>query len=105
VRAGKLDRIIQIKTGAADISRSGKLSMTWTLVATMRAQLIQNTTDDVTGQGGSQTQKTVTFRIRWLDGVTLEQRVTYEGQEFEIKEVKELGRRRGLDLKCVRLGA
>lgn len=105
MRAGNLDRTIVITQCAPDIDRNGTMSMTWTVVATMRAQLLQNATDDMIGDGGSQTQKTVVFRTRWLDDVTLERRVTYVGQEFEIKEIKELGRRRGLDLKCVRLGA
>jgi len=40
--------------------------------------------------------------MRWLDGVTTEHRIVYEGDAFDIKETKELGRRRGLDVRCVK---
>ncbi|MGY4499400.1 hypothetical protein ACVWYH_003331 [Bradyrhizobium sp. GM24.11] len=45
-----------------------------------------------------------TFRTRWLDGVTLENRVTYDGQQYQITQIKELGRRRGLDLTVEKVG-
>ena len=51
---------------------------------TMRAQLLQNATDDREGARGKTTDAVLTFRMRWLDGVSLENRVTYQGQQYEI---------------------
>jgi hypothetical protein len=61
----------------------------WTTFATMRAQLLQIATDNTEGARGNVTDKLVTFRTRWLDGVTLENRVVYNGQTYWIKNIKE----------------
>jgi hypothetical protein len=50
------------------------------------------------------TDNVITFRMRWIDGVTLENRVTYEGNQFKIMSIKEIGRRVGLDITCERVG-
>lgn len=104
MRAGNLDRVIEIQQPTAAISEAGTPNDSWTPFATVRAQLLQFNTDDrETARGGS-TEQSVTFRIRWLDGVTLDHRVTYEGRAFTIKTIKELGRRAGLDVICERVG-
>jgi hypothetical protein len=42
--------------------------------------------------------------MRWIDGVTLENRVCYQDQAFKIMTIKEIGRRVGLDIVCERVG-
>jgi hypothetical protein len=41
------------------------------------------------------------FRVRYVAGVKLDDRLTYEGATFDVKELKEIGRRRGLEIRCV----
>jgi head-tail adaptor len=48
------------------------------------------------------TDTEITFRTRWL--VTLENRVTYQDQPFEIIRSKDISRRIGLDITCERVG-
>lgn len=105
MRAGNLDRVIQIlgRTMASP-DLYGAVVPTWATVATLRAQLLQHATDDKEGQRGHTTDVVRTFRMRWLDGVSLENRVTYEGQQYQIVSIKELGRRRGLDLTVEKVG-
>jgi head-tail adaptor len=43
-------------------------------------------------------ERRVVFRIRWLAGVSALHRVVYEGRAHNITEVRELGRRGGLEL-------
>ncbi|SFK04703.1 phage head closure protein [Bradyrhizobium sp. Gha] len=104
MRGGNLDRVIEIQRRGTGLDLYGTPVETWTTVATMRAQLLKNGTDTQEGQRGETTNAVLTFRTRYLDGVTPESRLTYQGQQFEIIGISELGRRRGLDLVCRRVG-
>jgi hypothetical protein len=44
------------------------------------------------------------FRMRWMDGLTLDNRVSYQAQAFVIQQIEEIGRRIGLDIVCERVG-
>lgn len=48
-------------------------------------------------EGGRQP---VTFRIRYRSGVSIEDRVLYDGQAYDITSTSEIGRRHMLDLHC-----
>ena len=102
MRAGSLDRVITIQRFSSAIDDFGTPVQTWTDVATVRAQLIQSSTQEYI-RGGAVDQTVAVFRMWWLDGVTTADRVVSDGQNFNIKETKELGRRNGLELRCERL--
>lgn len=104
MRAGNLDRLIEIQRRGTGLDLYGTPVETWTTFATMRAQLLKNATDTREGQRGETTNAVLTFRMRYLDGVTLENHVSYQGQQFEIIGISEIGRRVGLDLTCERVG-
>lgn len=104
MRAGNLDRVIQIERESTALDIYGAPIRVWTAFATMRAQVLQFATDDREGARGNTTDTTITFRMRWLDGVTLEHRVSYQGHAFTIRHIKEIGRRVGLDVTCERVG-
>jgi SPP1 family predicted phage head-tail adaptor len=104
MRAGNLDRVIQIQRPTTGLDLYGTPIETWTLVATVRAQKLENAIANREGERGDTTDNTITFRIYWIDGVTLENRITYEGQQFKIVSIKEIGRHVGLDLTCGRVG-
>ncbi|MBB4373314.1 SPP1 family predicted phage head-tail adaptor [Bradyrhizobium sp. cir1] len=104
MRAGNLDRIVEIQRRTTGLDLYGTPVETWTTFATMRAQLLKNATDGREGARGHTTDAVLTFRTRYLDGVTLENRLTYQGQQFEIIGVSEIGRRVGLDITCRRAG-
>lgn len=100
MRAGSLDRTIIVQRPTTTLDPYGVPATTWTTVATMRAQLRTYSKDD----RDNTTDKTLTFRCRWLDGVTLENHVSYQGEAFTIRKIVEIGRRVGLDLTCERVG-
>lgn len=104
MRAGNLDRLIRIEQRTTVLDEWGKPVDIWALVATMRAQKLENAISDREGTRGDTTDNVITFRMRWLDGVTLDNRVIYEGQPFKIMTIKEIGRRVGLDVTCERVG-
>ena len=104
MRAGNLDRVIQIEQSSTALDAYGVVVTTWTLFATMRAQKLENATDNRESDRGDTTDTTITFRMHWIDGVTLDNRVSFEGQNFKITRLKEIGRRVGLDVVCERVG-
>lgn len=105
MRAGNLDRVILIqRLIMASPDLYGALVPTWSTVATMRTQKLENAIVNREGERGGTTDSTITFRMRWLALVTLEDRVSYEGQQYQITRIVELGRRAGLDLVCERVG-
>ncbi|CUX15388.1 MULTISPECIES: phage head closure protein [Agrobacterium] len=101
MRSGKLDRSITIQSFTSVPNEYGTPVSTWTDVATVRAQLIQSSTEEFL-TGGASDETVVIFRTRFLSGVTGASRVLYQGGEFNIREVKEIGRRKGLELRCDR---
>lgn len=100
MRAGKLDRVITIQRFTNTVADDGAPVQTWTDVATVRAQLVQSSTDEYIAGRGAADKAVVIFRIRWLDGITNADRVSYEGTIFNLKETKEIGRRKGLELRA-----
>ncbi len=101
MRAGQLDRTIAIQGSVASPPNAfGEVIFTWTTIATVRAQIVQQSTEEFLRSYGTTDALAVIFRIRWLDGVTVEHRVEYEGKTLNIRETKEIGRRKGLELRC-----
>jgi SPP1 family predicted phage head-tail adaptor len=102
MRAGALDRIIiierQLGTGLDDAGTP--VSVGWMPFVTSRAQLIEASTDEyLRGYGEGENGKAI-FRLRWVDGVTADMRVIWEGRTLNIREIKQIGRNRGLELRC-----
>jgi head-tail adaptor len=104
MRAGSLDRVIEIQRPTTGMDIYGTPMRTWALFATMRAQKLENATDNRESDRGDTTDTIITFRMHWIDGVTLDNRVSFEGQAFKITRLKEIGRRVGLDVVCERVG-
>ena len=101
MRAGKLDRMITIERKAETVTASGAVAATWIDIATVRAEVVQQTaTEFLTGFGESE-NGTVIFRIRYLPGISTTDRVHFDGTLYDLKEITEIGRRRGLELRAV----
>ena len=105
MRAGNLDKVILIQRQSTGLDLYGVPIPVWTTIATIRAQLLTPmTTHDNEGARGHVTDATVTFRMRWIAGIGLENRISYDGRTFTIRQIIEIGRRVGLDLMCDRVG-
>jgi SPP1 family predicted phage head-tail adaptor len=105
MRAGQLKETIILQRATTTVDASGTPLETWAELATIRAQVIQSTTEEFMRGWGSSTEAATIFRIRWRDGITLADRVSFKGRNFDLKEIRELGRRAGLDLRCLATGA
>jgi SPP1 family predicted phage head-tail adaptor len=104
MRAGKLDREIIIETVTTTIDDAGTPVETWAPLATLRAALQDNASDETHNEQGDTTRQLVTFETRYVPGITVAARILYQGEPYNLLQVRELGRGRGLELKAVRLG-
>ncbi|MYZ46458.1 head-tail adaptor protein [Propylenella binzhouense] len=96
IRAGKLDRLVIIERATVAIDGYGREASTWTTIATLRAEIVDGATAD---DGESRT----TFRTRFASIVPTD-RLIYAGEARNIVEVRELGRRRGLEITTTTKG-
>ncbi|MHA7882585.1 phage head closure protein [Nitratireductor rhodophyticola] len=101
MRAGKLDRIISIERSTETVTPAGGVVTAWANFATVRAQIVtQSTAEFFTGYGEAESG-TIVFRIRYLAGITTADRIAYDGTTYDLTEIVEIGRRRGLELRAV----
>ena len=101
MRAGKLDRTITIERKTETVSPTGAVVAAWLNIATVRAEIVtQSASEFLTGFGEAESG-TIAFRIRYLADITTADRVSYAGTIYNLKEVAEIGRRSGLELRAV----
>ncbi|MDY8111163.1 phage head closure protein [Fulvimarina sp. 2208YS6-2-32] len=100
MKAGKLDRKIALEREVETVDRYGTPSSVWTPIATVAAQRVTASTDEFLAASGERTETAMVFRVRYRTDVRLSDRVTFEGTAFNMIEIKELGRREGLELRC-----
>lgn len=100
MRAGKLNRVIFIEREVATTNNAGYSASAWTLVGTVRAELVQTAiTETPTGYGEAGEIGT-TFRTRYFNGLTTADRIRYLGRHYNVKSIAELGIRAGLEIKA-----
>lgn len=101
MQAGKLAHKITLQRETETIAATGSPVKVWTTIGTVRAEVVQMTsTEFLTGYGQAE-NGTIIFRIRYRPGITTADRVRYAGQVYDLKEVTEIGRKRGLELRGV----
>lgn len=101
MRAGNLDRVITIqRVTEGPPNDYGTPSEAWADLYTIRAQQVQASTEEFIRGFGASDKTVAIFRTWWIDGITTADRIVYGAQTFNLKEVKELGRRAGLELRC-----
>lgn len=103
MKSGRLIETIQIESIAEGVNQYGTPEAIWMPRATVRAERIDQTTEEFMRSYGASDEEAVIFRIRFVDGITNADRVTWNGEPFNIRQVTPIGRRKGLDLRCTRL--
>lgn len=100
MRTGNLDRRITlqayVRTG---VSPAGTETFEWQDVGTYRAELVQSTTAEYLRGYGEGASDTLIFRMHFK-AISTDQRVSFAGTTYNIREVKEIGRRQGVELRC-----
>lgn len=99
IAAGKLDRSIRIERAHREPGYAGAETIVWTSVATVPAELMQAETIETAEARGIRAIDALTFRLRFV-ALSSDDRLIYDGQPFNIVRVRELGRRRALEITC-----
>lgn len=101
--AGTLSHVITIERETQTRTPSRGTASAWTEIATTRAEVVKSSAADfLTGFGTAQ-QGTVIFRIRWREGLSIADRIVFNGRAHQIKEIADIGRRVGLEIRAVAL--
>ena len=104
MRAGDMDRRVTIQERHIVYDSYGAPQETWADLATVWAEVRQEGGREFFSTPGVQSERKVIFRMRWMDGITVLHQVLYAGREHNIHQVRELGRRNGLELHTVTTG-
>ena len=106
MRSGKLDAVILVRRPGepVDDGAGNFIPGETTTIATLRAQVIQASTEEFIRAWGASSESVLIFRTRHLDGVLLSDLIRYDGDDYNLKEIKPIGRWRGLELRCYRSG-
>ena len=105
MRAGKLTDLIVIERRGETVDLYGTVVEGWTTIATLRAQIVQASTEEFLKSAGTEAETAIIFRVRYREGIQPEDRILdRHGKAFDIKAIRELGRREGLDLRSTAAG-
>jgi head-tail adaptor len=102
MKSGKLREAIAIQRATTSINDAGTPADTWSIIARLRAEKVEQSTAEAIRAFGASDEELVIFRARFFEGVTTADRVLWNGQTFNIKQIAPLGQRAGLELRCVR---
>ena len=108
MRAGALDRLITITSAAntyGDPDEYGVVPKLSAQPVPIRAELLEAQADDSEHASGRLTKSFLSFRLRFLENVRPGDKLTYDGRDFEIRTVKEIGRRKSLELVAAETSA
>lgn len=103
MRIGKLDRRVTLLSQHRARDGFGGTTEDFTPLAEVWAQVIHDRGGEMSrvNDAQRQAQAAVTFRIRWRDDLSTVMRVRWEGADYDVKAVMEIGRRAGADLQAV----
>lgn len=69
----------------------------------MRAERFDQSTTECIRSFGASDEELVIFKAGFFEGIGNVDRVIWQGQAFNIKQVTPIGRRKGTELRCVRI--
>lgn len=100
MKSGKLVHVIEIQRGSATVNAAGTPTTTWVKLATLRAELVERSTEEFLRNAGETTETTIVFRTRFLSGVLDSDQVSFDGGIYDIGELVTIGRNKGLEIRC-----
>lgn len=107
MRIGSLDRRIAIQRQSVTQAADGEEVVTWQDVATVWARKIENRGSERFTAQQFVGHAVRTFRFRWsttVSEITDKHRIVFDGRNFNITDVREIGRREGIEVDCWALG-
>lgn len=99
IEARKLDRLVLIQRRSRSINEAGAEATSWLTIAEAYAQRLEAGSRELTRAYGQVEEGQAVWRIRFVEGVTTSHRLLVDEGALDIVEVRELGRRVGLELR------
>lgn len=103
MRAGRLTEKITIERESHTVNEYGTPVSTWRTLVTLRAERVDQSTTEYIRNYGASDEDVAVLRARFCEGITNADRLIWGGQPYNIKQIVPIGRRRGLELRCVRI--
>ena len=101
MKAGDLRHEITVQGVTSTLDATGKRTDVWTDKAVCKASMSDVSNKDYYIANAYDGQETVTFTIRWREGITAGDRVLHGSDTYTVREVNHLGYRRDwMMLKC-----
>ena len=102
MRSGALDRVIKIRKVVENLATPNAYGVlpkgSGTNTGVHRAELLDTSSENVAQGNITVTKDVVSFRLRWVPNVVAGDRLTYKEKEYDIRLVKEIGRRKSIEL-------
>ena len=98
MRGGYLQREIVIQRKTTTTDAIGHPVPTWKKHLALRAGVTAASGNEVLRAGREVTSETKMFTIRYQTGITAKDRIKYDTKFWDILYIRELGRRRGLEI-------
>jgi len=101
MRAGELNRSIVIQAATVAQNDFGEDVETWIKIhtdTTLPAKFMPQRGDERFTAQQVVDKAVAVFKIRWRDDVTVENRIVYDGHDWDIHDVRPLGNREGLEI-------
>lgn len=107
MRAGKLDRLVTLQTFTSGRDADyGSETKTWTTLAQVWARVEGVSGREFFSARQTGAERTLRLTIRYRSDVTEKLRVLLDGgRTLEVHTLREIGRRRGLELICGEINA
>lgn len=102
MRSGNMDRHLTIQRLTYANGPLGVVEQ-WADHLSLWAEMKQESGQEFFAAATVNSERKVIFRIRWVD-VTVLDRVAYGGRNYDINEVRELGRKAGIELHTTTAG-
>ena len=99
IDARTLDRTIRLERRTDAFDDYGTPTEAWAPLATLAARRLEATSREFFRSYGQAVEGEAVFRIRYVAGITASDRIVFDGAALELVEVRELGRREGLELR------
>lgn len=101
MKSGKLDKRIEVQRKGETITPAGSVIEAWSLLIRLRAEVLQQSATEFLREPGEAERTAIVFRVRWPSTeITLGDRILHRATAYDLVEIKEVGRKRGLELRC-----
>jgi SPP1 family predicted phage head-tail adaptor len=101
MQAGPLDRRVTLQAPITSQDSAGQALRAWSTLGDCWAQRIDARGREALAAGAVGAVLETVWRIRWRSDLTEACRLVFEGEAWDIQSIGQLGRRDGLELRCV----